>query len=402
VSPPRAAASRPGDFILRRRLLPLAAGIALLSSLPALRIPAQDNHELESIEAALSANRSQENQLSAAAAALAREIADLQYQLVARAAAVREAEGELARLRAQQADLQRERASRQAELAIRRQDLALSLTALVRLASTPPGAALASASPLDVARGEMLLGFAVPELQRRVSVLERDIAGLDDLEREIDAHDAHAEALSASLAAERRKIEALLTEKSALQQRTAEEAAASEARSVRLAAQARDLRDLLDRLAKERAAAPAPNVPVPASIRAFPLIPGSLVLPVVGPIVGRFGMPDGSGSRAKGILIQAEPGAAVLAPFDGQIVFRGPFRSYGEILIIQHGDGYHSLLAGLGRSDAAVGQWVLAGEPVGVMGPPQDGKVKLYVELRRDGHPIDPAPWLGKSDTNVE
>jgi len=92
----------------------------------------------------------------------------------------------------------------------------------------------------------------------------------------------------------------------------------------------------------------------------------------------------------------------VLAPFDGQVIYRGPFRSYGEILIIQHGGGYHSVLAGLGRSDAAVGQWVLAGEPVGAMGSPQDGKAQLYVELRRDGHPIDPAPWLGKSNTNVE
>ena len=131
-------------------------------------------------------------------------------------------------------------------------------------------------------------------------------------------------------------------------------------------------------------------------------MPGSLVRPVAGPLVARFGEVDATGSRAKGILIQTRPGATVLAPYDGQVIYRGPFRSYGEILIIQHGGGYHSVLAGLGRSDAAVGQWVLAGEPVGAMGSPQDGKARLYVELRRDGHPIDPAPWLGKSDTNVE
>ena len=131
-------------------------------------------------------------------------------------------------------------------------------------------------------------------------------------------------------------------------------------------------------------------------------MPGSLVMPVAGPIIGHFDQLAASGSREKGILIQAQPGATVLAPFDGQVVYRGPFRSYGEILIIQHSGGYHSVLAGLGRSDAAVGQWVLAGEPVGMMGSPQDGNTRLYVELRRDGHPIDPAPWLGKTDTNVE
>jgi len=277
--------------------------------------------------------------------------------------------------------------------------------------------------------------------------------------------------LAANLDADRRKITALLAQKASLQKKTAAQAAASKARSQKLAAEAKDLQDLIDRLATERAAAqaaaekaaaaaaaataaaavqpaapepvapapgapgpatatpaapvttapaasaPAPAAPAPAapaapslalggpapsSIRTFPGVPGSLVRPVAGLLIGNFGAVDATGSRAKGILIQTRAGATVLAPFDGQVIYRGPFRSYGEILIIQHGGGYHSVLAGLGRSDAAVGQWVLAGEPVGAMGSPQDGKAQLYVELRRDGHPIDPAPWLGKSNTNVE
>jgi len=126
------------------------------------------------------------------------------------------------------------------------------------------------------------------------------------------------------------------------------------------------------------------------------------VQPVAGHVQDLFGVPDSTGSTGKGIEIETRPDAAVVAPFDGQILFRGPFRSYGEILIIQHDGGYHSLLAGLARSDAAVGQWVLAGEPVGVMGQSKDGNPKLYMELRRDGRPIDPAPWLGKSDSKVE
>ena len=75
--------------------------------------------------------------------------------------------------------------------------------------------------------------------------------------------------------------------------------------------------------------------------------------------------PDGT--KSEGILFETLPGAQVVAPHDGQVVFRGPFRSYGELLIIEHRDGYHTLLAGLGRTDVVVGQWVLAGEPVGVM-----------------------------------
>ena len=96
--------------------------------------------------------------------------------------------------------------------------------------------------------------------------------------------------------------------------------------------------------------------------------------------------------------------AVVVAPFDGRVVYTGPFRTDGLILIIRHGDGYHSLLAGLGRAEVSLGQWVLAGEPVGVMPdaaePGSDGV--LYFELRRDGRPVDPQPWLAKRDEATE
>jgi septal ring factor EnvC (AmiA/AmiB activator) len=89
----------------------------------------------------------------------------------------------------------------------------------------------------------------------------------------------------------------------------------------------------------------------------------------------------------------------VIAPHDGKVVFAGPFRDYGLLLIIDHGEGYHTLLAGLGRIDASVSQWVLAGEPVGQMGPERAGsarasKPRLYIELRHDGRSINPLPWL--------
>jgi murein hydrolase activator len=74
-------------------------------------------------------------------------------------------------------------------------------------------------------------------------------------------------------------------------------------------------------------------------------------------------------------------------------VFAGPFRGYGQILIIAHGDGYHSLLAGLDRVDSLVGQWLLAGEPVGTMADSAD-QPRLYLELRHNNQPINPAPWL--------
>ncbi len=94
-------------------------------------------------------------------------------------------------------------------------------------------------------------------------------------------------------------------------------------------------------------------------------------MPAVGKLKRRYGENDEYGAASKGIVIETRPGGQVVAPFDGRIEFAGPFRGYGQILIIEHGDGYHSLLAGLERIDGEVGQWLVAGEPVGIM--PSEG-----------------------------
>src|SRR3546814_20553792 len=117
---------------------------------------------------------------------------------------------------------------------------------------------------------------------------------------------------------------------------------------------------------------------------------------------------DVCSSDLRGIRIETRSGAQVVAPADGKVMFAGPFRGYGQLLIIAHGGGYHSLLAGFGRIDRSVGQWVLAGEPVGQMsatqaGPVQAGQAKagasgtgekpvLYLELRRKGEQNGRAP----------
>jgi septal ring factor EnvC (AmiA/AmiB activator) len=114
---------------------------------------------------------------------------------------------------------------------------------------------------------------------------------------------------------------------------------------------------------------------------------------VSGRLVRRYGDADELGQTNHGLVLEARPGAQVVAPFDGRIMFAGPFRGYGQILIIEHGDGYHSLLAGLERIDGAVGQWLVAGEPVAAM-KTGEAKPRLYLELRRNGQPINPLPFL--------
>jgi septal ring factor EnvC (AmiA/AmiB activator) len=142
------------------------------------------------------------------------------------------------------------------------------------------------------------------------------------------------------------------------------------------------------------AAVPAPDPPArPAR--------GGRVLPVAGQVAREFGA-EGEGGPSRGLTFQAPPGARVVSPCAGKVAFAAPFRSYGRLLIVDCGDGYHFVLGGLDRLDASPGQKVLAGEPVGLLGGASTGagtadgpgRATLYVELRRRGDPVDPRPWF--------
>jgi len=135
-------------------------------------------------------------------------------------------------------------------------------------------------------------------------------------------------------------------------------------------------------------------IPPRPEIRDIRSARGNFIIPARGNLVQRFAENTSSGLAAKGISIETRPGAQVVAPFGGKIAFAGPFRNYGQILIIAHGEGYHTLLAGLGHIHARLGQKVLAGEPLGVMAADGGVRPRLYVELRQKGHPINPLPWL--------
>jgi septal ring factor EnvC (AmiA/AmiB activator) len=135
---------------------------------------------------------------------------------------------------------------------------------------------------------------------------------------------------------------------------------------------------------------------------AFASTKGLLSLPVNGSKIRDFGSSDGAGGMEKGISLATRPGAQVTTPCDGWVVYAGPFRSYGQLLILNAGGGYHVLIAGMERISVNIGQFVLAGEPVAMMGAtsqvasifaPNVSQPVLYVEFRKDGTPIDSGPW---------
>ncbi|MEQ1711174.1 MAG: peptidoglycan DD-metalloendopeptidase family protein [Hyphomicrobium sp.] len=142
----------------------------------------------------------------------------------------------------------------------------------------------------------------------------------------------------------------------------------------------------------------------------FELAKAKLPLPAQGRRVLAFGEKTNYGGHSKGLVLETRHGAQITSPSDGWIVYAGEFRSYGQLLIINAGGGYHILLAGLSQIDVQPGQFVLAAEPVGTMGAspkstsggaPQTAPV-LYVEFRKDGRPVDPDPWWVEDARKVQ
>lgn len=205
---------------------------------------------------------------------------------------------------------------------------------------------------------------------------------------------AQKAARESRLAAERAESESRERERLlAKEAREAELKAQSAARESELAAQ-KASRDA-EKAAREAAAAQPMQ-----SDKPFSLAQGKMPFPARGKVSTRFGQANEVGVPSKGIVIGTRTGAQVIAPYDGQVAFSGPFRGYGLLLIIEHGEGYHTLLAGMARIDVNVGQRLLSGEPVGLMGH-DEAKPSLYVELRRNGQPVNPLPWLTTQKSKV-
>jgi septal ring factor EnvC (AmiA/AmiB activator) len=424
---------------------------------------AQSSQDLTTIQQQIEAGRAQQAQLKEQAAQLDKEIADLQAAAVKAASQVQDTESQVTELEDTLAALSDEEQAKTQALSAERARLTGAVLALQRLSSQPPEALLfSSEAPIDAARTARLLGLITPALDARARALQSDLNELHEMRQEMAQRRDDLSAAVGKLAGENGRLSDLISRKAQIQRSTLAESDAAQARLEKLASQAKSLQDLVDRLNKAKAEtgpvaaarptgipanAPAnssvntpgypagnpPGYPLggeqvasaatgggisagaqrmeqPPDFRNFPdathvASPGSggtvVFAPARGRITTHFGDPLDTGGQSKGLVLETRPGAQIVAPFDGRIAFEGPFRSYGQILIIEHGGGYHTVLAGLDRVDAVVGQWLLAGEPVGVMAAPLTGRPKLYLELRRDGQPVDPVPWFGTAEAKA-
>lgn len=294
------------------------------------------------------------------------------------------------------------------------------LAALQRIGHHPPPALIASPEDaLQSVRTAMLLGAVLPEMRHEVEALANDLTNLLDVRKKIAGERDRLKTEVASLGDERTRMTALVGERQKQQAEREKALNAERARASQLAHQVDNLKDLIAKLEQgldpaTRAAREAGRGDKRSAMSAlrdpgrlapavsFASLRGQVPIPVNGVKLKEFGVPDGVGGVEKGVSIATRTGAQVTAPADGWVVYAGPFRSYGQLLILNAGNGYHILLAGMERISVDLGQFVLTGEPVAVMGNGShiaailatgSSQPVLYIEFRKDGVPVDPGPW---------
>src|SRR4051794_24561155 len=417
------------------------AGVGLLpaaAQAPAAQTAATSPDAIKQREQELEAARAQQKsaaelqaKLKADIAAIGQDRSKLNAQLIDIAAQVRGVETRIGDAEARLRPLGSREQQIRSSLDSRRSEIVEVLAALQRAGRrTPPALLVRPEDALQSLRTAMLLGSVVPELRGRAEKLAADLGELVALRKNI-ATERDALALDRDkLKDDQIRLAALVDERQRKQSTIEKDMETEGARAITLSRQVDSLQGLIAKMEQDlksaaKAAATAslqgapaapngkPNVGAlkdPARLSpaiAFASAKGLLAFPVNGTRIRDFGGSDGAGGVQKGISLAARAGAQVTTPCDGWVVYAGPFRSYGQLLILNAGGGYHVLIAGMERISVNIGQFVLTGEPVATMGSASQvasilatsaSQPVLYVEFRKDGTPIDPGPWWAANE----
>ncbi len=408
---------------------------------------AQDNDKaLKNMRDKITATNKRARKYEQEANVITREITDLRRDLVTAARKIQQTESDVYEKEDHLDVLDRQERKLKLALLSRHDQMAKTLGAMQRLSRQPVGlVAYRPDKAINSLRTASLLKSLQPELKKRAIIIRQDMAEILIIRDQISKERHELTKLLTLLTSEQIEMNRLLAARR-LKQKELRQATRQERRKLKqFAARAKTLQELIAKIEQEtrerekaaRAAAKRlADKPInrpsqksgrkvvksarlkldslPGGIVTFLKAKGTMPLPARGAIHQTFGSRTVEGQSSEGITIQTRPLATVVSPHEGRIVFAGKFRSYGQLLIISHGPEYHTLLAGMTRLDAEVGQWVLKGEPVGQMAKAPDsvktagGKTaqirtgqNLYVELRRMGKPINPLPWIVASDRKV-
>src|ERR1700723_1294347 len=391
----------------------------------------QREQELEAARAQQKSAAELQQKLAADIASIGQDRSKLNQQLIDIAAQVRGVETRIGDAEARLRPLDSHEQQIRGSLDSRRSEIVEVLAALQRAGRrTPPALLVRPEDALQSLRTAMLLGSVVPELRARAQKLAGDLTELVELRKTIASERDRLAVDRDKLRNDQTRLAALVEERQRKQSSIEKDMEAEGARAITLSKQADSLQGLIAKMEQDvksaaKAAATASLQGAPATVNgksnlgalkdparlspaiAFAAAKGLFALPVNGTKIREFGGSDGAGGVEKGISLATRVGAQVTTPCDGWVVYAGPFRSYGQLLILNAGGGYHVMIAGMERISVDLGQFVLTGEPVAVMGSGSQVSAAvatgnkqpvLYVEFRKDGTPIDPSPWWATNE----
>ncbi len=375
----------------------------LFAPLAQAEIPLPSAHPVKEIEDELKTKQQREQELKKEMQAIKSGLDEKKQDMLSVAKKIKKNEQKLINLE------QRIDAKEQEQLAIEvrlnqdRGSISDLVLALERMRRIPPEALLARpGAPLETAQSAMLLQSVLPSIHHRAEGLKKDVEALEKIITDLKADRESVIETSKNLETDRKKLSAILSEREQLYSKTAHDVEEQQAELKKISSQAKNLRDLVARIEKrqkeedERHKQVSLNSSSSKTIaRATPTrIPraGEAQLPVSGLIRVGYGKQDDIGAISQGLKIEGRENALVVAPMGGVVDYTGNFKGYGQIIILKHQKGYHSLVAGLGKIDTVVGRAVSAGEPIGRMGVIENGKAPLlYYELRYQGNPVNPS-----------
>ncbi len=288
-----------------------------------------------------------------------------------------------------------------------RAEFAEVLALLERMGLNPPPALMArTEDALASIQSSVLLGAVVSQMQEKIQVLTASLKELTNLHHSIATEYAALKTKMQNQAEQQKRLELLLDEKAKLQKKSEEELTEQQQKNIILVKKAQSLEELILELDRQSKLSSDASVQVQKNLQLleqtnFESRKGSLLFPVAGKKIQH--MNSNSQITRFGEMVETEEAAVVISPADALVAFAGPFRSYGQLIILNVGNGYHIVLIGMSRINVTQGQFVLAGEPLGTMGMQfiansvalDIGKTTpmLYIEFRKQGKPVNPTPW---------
>lgn len=394
-----------------------------------------NREELQDLVDTIGLSEDKVRQLEESITALHQDSSRIRQEMIASAARRRDFESKINESEQTLAKLSIREDQVKASLLSKRDTLAEVLAALQRMGRNPPPALLVSPEDaLGSVRSAILLGAVVPSLRGEAEQLVATLKEFTEIKSAVALERERLTVMMSGAKEEEKRLDLLLAENQMKSSQSIAALDSEKKRAEELAAKATSLENLVLSLESEIASVRDANARAkeeqqriaalpqaekdklradaesgsPDKNRITPAFPfstlkGKLKLPVAGEIAKHFGEPDGTGHFLKGHLVTSGPDALVTAPADAIVVYAGEFRSYGKMVILDAGEGYHIVLTGLDTIRTHQGTFVFSGEPIASMGAKrvasaaalalETERPTLYIEFRKDGVPIDSKSW---------